>query len=275
MTTARLQSLWRYPVKSMEGEELATVEVTSSGLLGDRAYALVDAQNKVGTAKKKTSLLHFRARFLEPPEAAKRMPAVQITLPDGTPVTSGASGAEEMLSKALGDKVSLQVTAPPGLALEFAAGTLGGSYAAATEAPLSGAAPAGTFFDYAPVHLVTTATLARLREAYPQGQFEIRRFRPNFVVETPEAGFVENAWVGRTVALGDSVVLRVLIPCPRCVMTTLPQGDLPHDPGILRTATQLNRLDVGELGNLPCVGVYAEVVKPGLVRRGDPVRVGE
>jgi uncharacterized protein len=131
-----------------------------------------------------------------------------------------------------------------------------------TEFPL----PAGAFFDCAPVHLLTTATLERLGELYPPGRFEVRRFRPNLVVQltSGETGFAENAWVGHTLAIGEAVSLSVTGPCARCVMTTLAQGDLPRDPGILRTAAQYNQVHVG---------VYAAVVRGGTIRRGDPVRL--
>ena len=123
--------------------------------------------------------------------------------------------------------------------------------------------PAGTFFDLA-VDLLTTATINHLRALYPQGRFEPRRFRPNIVVSAggDDAGFVENDWIGRTVATGDNVRLAITEPCPRCVMITLPQGDLPKDSGILRTAAQHNAVNVG---------VYASVVSDGTIRRGDPV----
>src|SRR5439155_6736628 len=124
--------------------------------------------------------------------------------------------------------------------------------------------PAGTFFDLAVVHLLTTATIERLRTLYPEGRFEVRRFRPNIVVATePESqGFVENDWVGHTLAIGGDVRLQITGPCPRCVMTTLPQGDLPKDPGILRSAAQHNQANVG---------VYAYVIAGGTVRRGDRI----
>jgi hypothetical protein len=124
--------------------------------------------------------------------------------------------------------------------------------------------PAGTFFDIAVVHLVTTATMDHLRGLYPQGRFEARRFRPNVVVSTgPEdRGFVENDWIGHTVQIGDSVRLAISEPCPRCVMITLPQGDLPKDTGILRTAAQHNAVNIG---------VYASVLSSGRIRRGDAV----
>jgi uncharacterized protein len=114
------------------------------------------------------------------------------------------------------------------------------------------------------VHLLTTATLDRLRELYPQGRFEARRFRPNIVVASTDGatGFVEDAWIGQTVRIGDEVQLSVTGPCPRCVMTTLAQADLPKDSRILRTAAQHNQVNVG---------VYASVLRGGRVRRGDAV----
>jgi hypothetical protein len=262
----------------MAGEELEAVEVTARGLSGDRAYALVDtATKKVGSAKsvkKFGELLTCRAQFLAAPEPEARAPAVRIALPDGTVLESNQPEAAATLAAAFGPQVSLLSTAPEGLLLEFDAGTLGGQHAQTTEVPLSGAAPPGTFFDVACVHLLTTATLRRLEETYPEGQFAVERFRPNLVVECPgESGFVENAWFGRSVSIGPDLLLRVSGPCARCVMTTLPRAELPHDPGILRAAAQQNRLDRGEFGRLPCVGVYADVVRPGRIRRGDPVRL--
>jgi hypothetical protein len=130
------------------------------------------------------------------------------------------------------------------------------------------AMPAGTFFDLAAVHLLSTATLDALQKAHPQGRFEVRRFRPNLVIQLddPEPGYVENGWIDRIIAIGDDVRLRITGPCPRCVMTTLAQADLPADPQILRTAAQQNRAHVG---------VYAAVVQGGLIRRGDALRFAE
>lgn len=280
MSTYTLSSLWRYPVKSMAGEELEAVAVTSSGLLGDRAYALIDpASRKVGSAKSVRrfgDLLKCQAQFVTLPDSERPAPTVRITLPSGAVVQSDQPDATDILAAAFGPPVSLVSRAPEGLLLEFAAGTLGGSHAETTELPVSGAAPPGTLFDSASVHLVTRSTLARLQAAYPEGQFTIQRFRPNLVVDcADESGFIENAWVGRTVAIGPELVLRVSMPCPRCVMTTLPRVDLPLDPGILRTAAQLNRLNLGDLGALPCVGVYADIEKPGRIRRGDEIRILE
>lgn len=278
MAAFAVSALWRYPVKSMAGENLEATDVTSAGVRGDRAYALVDRESgKVGTAKSVKrfgGLLKCRAEFVSPPEPAGMVPPVRITLEEGSVLESGKAGTQEALAEAFGSPLSLHCAAPEGLMLEFAAGTLGGKYAEATEAPIAGASPPGALFDYACIHIVTSSTLRRLQDAYPTGKFAVERFRPNIVVDSGNLeGFVENSWVGSILEIGEELVLRVSIPCPRCVMTTLPRVDLPLDPGILRTAARLNTQDLGDLGNLPCVGIYADVVKPGRIRRGDAVRV--
>jgi uncharacterized protein len=104
-------------------------------------------------------------------------------------------------------------------------------------------------------------------ESSPQGRFELRRFRPNIVVraDNDDAEFVETSWVERELRIGGDVVLEITDHCPRCVMTTLPQGDLPKDSGILRTAARHNEVHVG---------VYGEVRRIRRVRRGDTVTLG-
>jgi uncharacterized protein len=266
-----VSSLWRYPVKSMLGEELRAAEVTDRGLLGDRAYAVVDSTDgKAATAKnprKWPTLFGFRATFMELPRAGAAAPAVSITLPDGTIATSEQRDVDEILSRALKRTVTLNAArhgrAQAVTAEEYWPDMEGLDF---RDTVSDFTLPEGTFFDCAMVHLLTTATLDRLHELYPQGRFEVPRFRPNVVI-TPESSdkdFVENAWWGHTVAIGDEVRLAVTGPCARCVMTTLAQGDLPSDPGILRTVALSNKANVG---------VYAKVERGGTIRRGDPVRV--
>jgi uncharacterized protein YcbX len=261
-------SLRRYPIKSMMGEEINAVEITPRGLLGDRAYAVVDrATEKIASAKnprKWSNLFDCHAAFIEPPRRNEKIPPVRIAFPNGATVTTDQGDLEQLLSDLFGCEVTLATTAPETPSLEEYWPDMDGL--ANREVVTDESMPPGTFFDLAAVHLLTTATIDRLRELYPQGRFEVRRFRPNIVVE-PSAGakgFVENAWVGRTLAIGSEVRLSVTGPCPRCVMTTLPQGDLPKDPGILRTAAQHNQVHVG---------VYASVLRGGTIRRGDTVRV--
>jgi len=263
-------ALWRYPVKSMMGEELNSSEVTDRGLLGDRQFAVVDrATGKVGGAKnprKWGDFFDFRAAYAEPPRAGATMSAVRIMLPDGTGVTTGQGDLDQVLSRAFGREVALEEArsgdkSQGATAEEYWPDMAGLDY---RDTVTDFEMPAGTFFDIAVVHLLTTATIDHLRALYPQGRFEARRFRPNIVISVPgdDQGFAENDWVGRTLTIGGSVRLAVTEPCPRCVMITLPQGDLPKDSGILRTAAQHNGVNVG---------VYASVVSGGTIRRGDPV----
>ena len=261
-------SLWQYPVKSMMGEELNATEVTERGLLGDRAYALIESSDgKVATAKnarKWPRLFDFRATFIEPARAAAKIPPVRIALPDGTAVTSNQDDLNQILSKALNREVTLRAARGGAVNAEEYWPDMDGLDHRDTVTDFT--LPEGTFFDCAMVHLLTTATLDRLRELYPQGRFEVRRFRPNIVVQlaSDEKGFAENAWVGHTLAIGTAVRLNITGPCGRCVMTTLAQGDLSWDPGILRTAAQHNQVNVG---------VYAAVARGGSIRRGDPARI--
>ena len=263
-------ALWRYPVKSMMGEELNSSDITGRGLLGDRQFAVVDrATGKIGGAKnprKWGNFFDFRATYPELPRAGTAIPRVRITLPDGAQVTTGQGDLEQVLSRVFGRDVTVE-QAPPGdrpqgaTAEEYWPDMAGLDY---RDTVTDFEMPAGTFFDIGVVHLLTTATLDRLRALYPQGRFEARRFRPNIVVSIPgeDPGFVENGWVGRTVTVGGDVRLAITEPCPRCVMITLPQGDLPKDSGILRTAAKHNGVNVG---------VYGSVLNGGTIRRGDAV----
>jgi class 3 adenylate cyclase/uncharacterized protein YcbX len=268
-----VDTIWRYPVKSMAGEEVPAAEVTARGLLGDRIYALVDkASNRAATVRTwAAALLSYRSQFVTEPELGAPAPDVRITSPGGLTLTSTDPDIHERLSAAFGRNLTLMATAPAGLLVEFPAGTLGGALSNATEVALAGGAPPGAFFDYGCVHLIATSTLDHLQRAYPEGRFDVRRFRPNIVIRSQKEPFIENSWVGRTLAIGDEVALRITIPCPRCVNIILPQVDLPHDPRILRAVAEHNMREVGDFGTLPCAGVYADVVKPGTIRRGDPV----
>ena len=259
--------LWRYPVKSMLGEELNAAEVTERGLVGDRQFAVVDRETgKIAGAKnprKWGNFFDFRAAYTEPPRAGSELPEVRLTLPDGSHATSEQPELEKTLSQALGREVAFA-------RIHSGRGDKGEAYwpdmdelevrDTVTDFKLR----EGTFFDSGVVHLLTTGTIDRLGELYPEGRFETRRFRPNIVISTAEPGFVENDWIGQIVRIGDEVRLKISGPCGRCVMTTLSQGDLPKDPGILRTAAQHNDAKVG---------VYAEVLAGGMIRRGDSVTI--
>jgi hypothetical protein len=261
-------SLWRYPVKSMLGEELNASEVGKAGLVGDRAYAIVDTETgKVASAKnpkKWPRLFDFRAQYLETPRLGAPLPPVRITLPSGEELRSDDPAINMTLSRELERDVRLATAGANTSGLEEYWPEVEGlpHQDHVTDEPI----PPGTFFDVATVHLLTTATLDRLRELYPDGRFEVRRFRPNIVIAPDHSGigFAENSWGPAEVMLGSAVKVHVDGPCGRCVMTTLPQADLPHDLGILRTAVRHNHA---------AVGVYASVIEQGAIRRDDHVTV--
>ena len=259
-------SIWRYPVKSMMGEELNSSYVTERGLIGDRVYAIIDQQTgKVASAKnpgKWGKLFDFRAAFIDSPQTVENIPPVRITLPDGSQIFSNHDEIDGTMSKVLGREVSVMKASLEKPSYEEYWPDIEGL--AKREIVTDEAMPPQTFFDIAVIHLLTTSTLDHLRELYLGGRFEIRRFRPNIVVESAseEKDFIENSWVDKKVAIGEDIVLKVIGPCTRCVMITLPQGDLPKDLGILRTVAKYNQVHAG---------VYASVHRGGTIRRGDIV----
>lgn len=284
-----ISELWRFPVKSMLGERRERLEVGSGGVIGDRALAVIDqADGKVASAKnprKWRSLLACRAEFVEEPTAGER-PPVRITLPDGAVVMSDAADVDRVLSDFLGRTVTLADAAPTGATFEETWPAIDGMAPAefidstrsrmdegesVSDLALGLAAPPGSFFDLAPMHLVTTASLAELARLQPDSTFAVPRFRPNVVIAAEPNGFLENEWTGTTLKLGADVRLDVMMPTMRCVMTTLAQGELPDDRGVLRAATAHNRIEISGLGHWACVGAYASVSAPGPICTGDAV----
>ncbi len=296
MTTSEgvgsIAALWRFPVKSMRGERLDETELTERGLLGDRAYALIDVNTgKVVSAKSVRlfpDLLGCQAVFVESPRLGRELPPVRIALPDGTSVNSESGDVDRVLSACFKRDVTLARAAPedftidqyhPDLENLDPAGhrdavveqKLGSAFFA--ELGLPSPVPVGSFFDLFPVSVLTTSTLEQLNAVWPQSRFDERRFRMNVIVRTREPGFVENGWVGHELAIGPTVRLNVALPDPRCVMTTLAQDDLRKDTDILRTLTRHNRIRVGDAGRFPCAGVYTVLAAPGTVRTGDRVEL--
>lgn len=269
-TTGTVVSMWRYPVKSMLGEELNSSYVTERGLMGDRAYALIDEETgKVASAKnprKWGKLFDFRSIYIDMPQPAENVPPVRITFPDGTQIFSDQDGIDDTLSKTLGRKVRLMRAGLEEPSYEEYWPDIDGL--AQRQTVTDETMPSRTFYDIAVIHLLTTSTINRLRQLYPEGRFEVRRFRPNIVINSvsEDNDFIENFWIDKMLMIGEDIILRVTGPCTRCVMTTLPQGDLPKDLGILRTIARYNHVNIG---------VYASVLQGGTIHRGDLVRLEE
>ena len=284
-----VDGLWRFPVKSMLGEELDAADLSQRGVVGDRAYALRDKQTgKVASAKHAKlwpDLLKCRAAFVEPPRAGSEVPPARIDLADGTSVLSDAPDIDAVLSRFFGRDVELASAADHGYTIdqyhpdvedydpeghqdEVVEAQLGAAFF--NERGLPSAVPEDSFFDLYPVSVLTTSTLDRLGELEPESDFDVRRFRMNVIVGLPEHGFVENDWVGHSIAIGDDVRLGVALPDPRCCMPSVEQEELPRDPRILKALARHNRIDVaGAL--FPCAGVYAVAESTGTIRRDDRV----
>ena len=255
-------------------------DVTFTGLTGDRQLAVVSrATGKIASAKFPRlwrDLLTLSAAAAGDPAADG---AVRITLPEGKTVWSSDAGVDAVLSGLLDQPVTLTATVAPGAALDRAVpeAVLRDGVDAQVPAELmeiGGGGPPGSFVDFAPLHLLTTSTLDRIAQLIPHGQADLERYRPNVVIRTAAAGFTENDWFERILRVGDDLVLRVIARTPRCAVPTLAHGALPRDPDALRVLARHNRVEpLDSLDPEPCAGVYAEVLRPGRIRTGDPVRL--
>jgi uncharacterized protein YcbX len=248
----RISEIWRYPVKSMGGQRLEGTEVGPLGVEGDRRFGVLDRERgSILSAKRAPSLFLCAGRYDEAGEASVELPGGDV-LGLGRDLDAALS---ELLER---DVAVVSAEDHPAARLQMASAdttTEGES----NEWP----APPGTFFDASPIHFLTTATLRRYRELYSDGDFDPRRFRANFVVDTGERdGFVEEGLIGADLRAGN-VVLRVTKACSRCVMTTLEQPGLPRDRGILKTIARQNANNLG---------VRAIVAAPGRVRTGDALQ---
>jgi uncharacterized protein YcbX len=274
-----IASLRRYPVKSMQGEVLTEATFTERGLLGDRTYAIQDQETGyIASAKlprKWRTLYACRAAFSSPPQPDQPLPPITITLPDGTSISSDQPDVHTILSRVLDRGVRLISIAPDEPTREADRRPVDDEQELLRVERMAGASPSGTFFDHAPVHVLTTATLAELQRLQPDAQFDVRRFRPNLLI-TPASdaqGFVENAWLGSHLRNESGIRWHLIDPSPRCVVPTLAVDELPSDPRILRTITQHNTVaSVTAAPSYPMAavaGAYAVVINGGMIRVGD------
>lgn len=232
-----ISELWLYPVQTLGGQSCQSLSLTSSGIVGDRYYAVADLEaEKCANASRPTwkGMVQWQARYVDPIAAEMKEPLVEITFPDGERILSDDPRVDAALSDRLGRRLRLVRN--------------DGTVAARS-------------YNVEPCHFLSSATLKALANVYPQGRFEAKRFRPNVVLDMGGAvGFVEQDWMQRHVRVGEAE-LKVKESCVRCAMTTRKQGDLPDDPGILHTVTQFNQTRAG---------AYADIAKPGTVRLKDP-----
>lgn len=224
----RVQQLWRYSVKSMLGEQRDYLDFDWRGVVGDRALAVRAEDGKLGSSKdtrrfrRIEGLLAFRATCDDI--------MVRVHFPNGEVTRADDPKIHGTLSDELGQPVTL-----------------------ATQTDVS-------HLDNGPVHIVSSAALARLADALPDSHIDERRFRPNVVLEVPDDSPPESAWIGRLIRIGNGATLRIVSPTERCDLVALAQGELPADPKILNHIAEHHDFHFG---------VYAEVVAPGRARAGD------
>lgn len=231
VSAGTVAELWRYPVKSMGGEVCAALNIESRGVRGDRMWAVVDAEGRLGSGKNTRRFRRVEGLLNCSAQLDGDVPVV--TLPGRRVVRAGDETTDQALREVLQrDDLSLCVeTAVP-------------------------------HHDAAPLHLLTDASIAAVRQLVDDAPVDVRRFRPNIVIDTQaSAGFVEDAWIGRRIRIGE-VVVEVTEGTERCVMTNADQPGLARSHQVLKQISHRNDLDLG---------VYATVVQPGVVRRGDAV----
>ena len=253
-----VNALYRYPVKSMAGERLETLNLGPRGVPGDRAWAVRDEER--GGIRGGKRLPDGSELAINDPRAPDELSALTgspVTiwplLPEdqldhyrrGAPVLDDGEAEFRRIFGRTADEPLPDLSRFPEFLMEFES-------------------PPGTYFDAFPLLVMTTESLEHLAEAAPDHRFDVSRFRPNLLIEAGSGQpFPERDWIGRRLKIG-SAEIEVAMGCPRCVMTTHAHGDLPKDPGVMRALVNLADGDLG---------VYANVTTPGQVRVGDSIEI--
>ena len=277
-----VSQLWRYPVKSMIGEQMESVDVSSTGVAGDRMWATRDLERGgIRGAKKIPLLLQCESQLLGDGH-------VEITMPNGAVTTSRAGDANDVLSNALGHRVELEALRPAADSEHFRRGApdlddpmqeLRNLFGRIDDEPIPnlGAfprdlmvtlaeyeSPPGTYYDMFPLMLMSEQSITHLQHALPNSSIDVRRFRPSIVIDSPldrgDDPLPELSWVDRTATIG-SATIEFVIACPRCVMVTRAIDDsVGEDRAVLRYVVRELNQDVG---------VYANIIEPGTISEGD------
>ncbi|MFN2348422.1 MAG: MOSC domain-containing protein [Thioalkalivibrio sp.] len=277
VTVGRIKEIWRYPVKGMAGERIDACSVDERGIGGDRTWALRDvAREEVQSCKTRPQLLTCSAR-------ATGDGQVEVTLPDGSTLGSDHARIHERLSALTGKASTLEPLRPAADAYFYRRHKrdehswfqeLAATFDREPGEPLPDfdlnnqdfadfVSRPGSFFLVTPLHLLTTATLKHLADLNPDGDWDARRFRANFLIDTEAShtGLTEQDWVGRRLVIGGAA-MDCVSTTPRCGAITRPQREFAADTGILRTVVKAADQNVG---------VYGETIMSGDVCVGDTV----
>jgi len=278
----KIKSIWRYPIKSMAGESLKESMLSQRGLVGDRSYALHDGRS-ICSAKKYAQLMNYSVQYDSEPDGINIPP---VTLEIGnTAVNSEDSNLNELLTREIGTKVTLdklrlddnleyyrrskeqQPIEEIRNVLGLEEGEAFPDFSEFPDSSFEFSTPPGTFFDAYPLLILTTNSLNRLQQLTKGTVIDERRFRPNLLIDADEleVSFIEELWRDQFLEIGDTII-KLTLPCPRCVMTTIAFQDLKKAPQIMRTLVQENHHKLG---------IYGEVIKPGKIQIGDQAHLTE
>jgi hypothetical protein len=268
----------------MGGERLTDVVLSAGGIPGDRAWAVRDEKlGGIRGAKRFPALMRCKARYLTPPPASGSASAL-VSFPDGSELPINDDAMPAKLSELLDAPVTVWPLMPADMLDHYRRGApvlsdmeaeMRRVFARSEDEPLPDLSslppelfefesPPGTYFDAAPLLLMTTQSLTHLRNQASEHNFDVRRFRPNILIDASgEGAFPERDWVDKTLRIGDAW-LEIIMDCPRCAMTTHGFDDLPRDVGIMRTL-------VNEAGG--DLGVYARITQPAVIRCGDTLEI--
>lgn len=264
----KVDQLWRYPVKSMAGEKIDSSKITNAGLLGDRYYAMKNIEtNKILSAKnfrKYPDIFYFKSEYLNEP--TKDSFEVAIIFPNKEKYLSTNNDTDKALSSFFNENIKLTKKIPDEISLKEYWPDDVKQRERDGKQVTNEFMPDGTFFDLATIHIITLSSIEKLKQLYPEGNFDLNRFRANIVIDldSKEIGFIENDWVGKTIHIGDEVVLKITRATPRCVMTTLEHENIPKDKQVHKTIIKNNNNDLG---------VYAEVIKEGIIKKDDLIKI--
>lgn len=209
MKIGKVESLWRYPVKSLIGENLDVLDIDARGVSGDRVYAVSNSEGKFGSGKDKRRFRRIDGLFSMSSKITNN--GVSIKFPDGKVLTSKDSTINAKLSQILGQNVTLT-----------------------KEGEIS-------HFDDGAIHIITTSSLSLLRNLLPNSGIDTRRFRPNIVLASQH---LDPGFLGKTIKIGDAI-LEITHKTERCRMITISQLGVENRPEILKSVSKNFGLDFG------------------------------
>src|SRR6267143_1460941 len=254
----KVESLWRYPVKSMRGEELDELFAGNAGVYGDRLFAFETSANAKGfpffTGRDQRQMIRYLARFRNPEKAARPVNLSEAEKSGANPISAGAS--DLMIDVETPDGKTFAIDDPA--LIDNLRENLDGKH----ELTLLRSDRALT--DCRPLSIFAVQSAKKLGEETGI-TVDKRRFRANVYIDLSDAdGFAEDQFVGKSLRIGSKVVVSVLERDARCMMITLDPDTAEKTPAILKQVAQAHE---------GMAGVYGAVLAEGMIRKGDSVEL--